>query len=285
MAIKIKRKKPEAPEVAATEEADPNAAPAAPAEPEPLELLAEDPVYQRTWSLFTWVEENRQIVIGGIAVLFIGMVAVGGLLRSRATAVAEASERLYAASDIATGTVGAAEGSAYDTVLDREAALAAAAQVVQGTSGGPAALAGLLNGRALVATDDAAGAVTAYAAGAAALPEPEATLVRVQGAVAQAAAGEVEPALGALREVAGSDGPFKLEALRQIAVITDSYGEPRAALDAWRAFIAEVDGETGYESARNRIALLELELGVEPEAEAPAAEGSGATEGSAAVTP
>jgi len=281
MAIKIKRRKPEAPEELVAESTETVEGEESSADGGlvpgqlPVPLLAEDPVYTRTWSLFTWMEANRNSVlsvIGGVLVL----LAVAGLIsRSRSAAAEESSQRLFAALDLAAGG-GVADGS----IVERESAIAASAGVVatseEGQIGG---LASLLVGRASLMSGDAAAALTAYDAGTTALQAPESGFVAIARAAAQASAGDLAGSLAALEVVAEGDSGASYAARRQAALLTDTWGEPRQALEAWRTVVTEHPGAPGLDSATNRVAQLEIALGVAP------LEAEGSAEGPADAQP
>lgn len=276
MAIKIKRRKPEAPEGPVAESTEPvegeeslAGSGLAPGQL-PVPLLAEDPVYTRTWSFFTWMEANRTAVLSGIGGVLVLLAVFGLISKSRSAAAEESSQRLFAALDMAAAS-SVAEGS----MLQRETAIAASAGVVATSEGGQiGGLAGLLLGRASLMSGDAAAALAAYDSGATALQAPESGFVAVARAAAQASSGDLAGSLAALEAVAASDSGAAYAARRQAALLTDTWGEPRAALEAWRNVVSEHAGAPGIDTATNRVAQLEIALGVAPVAAEGSADGA-----------
>jgi hypothetical protein len=279
MAIKIKKRKPDAPEEPVSEstetvEGEEPSAEGAPVPGQlPVPLLAEDPVYTRTWSLFTWMEANRNLVlsvVGGVLVVF----AVSGLIsRSRVAAAEESTQRLFAALDLAAAS---AEGSGGSSILERETSIAASAGVVAASGDGQVAgLANLLVARASLMSGDASAALAAYDTAAASIMAPESSFVTIARASAQAANGDLAGALAALEAISASDSGASYAARRQAALLTDTWGEPRQALEAWRNVVTEHPGAPGLDVASNRVAQLEIALGVAPLETEGSAEGSG----------
>lgn len=248
MAIKIKRRREDEPE---TEEVP--------------EVAQADEILVASAETFSWLQDNRNLVMGAIAALLIGIVVVSTVRDAGARKQADQARAVFAALDVATSGVG--DGATYAGLSEREAALAAAASEAANLGGTLADDAALLGGRAALMQGDAATALQQYQAAAAPLEgTPEGAVVEFGVATAHAANGDLAQGLAVLDELAQRDG-YALSARVWRARLIDTYGEPRAAWEAYTALVDEFAGMTDTYPFEDRATQLAIELGIDADAE------------------
>jgi len=243
VAIKIKRKvaRPEG------ESHDPN------------DITAPDQVLVTTRETFSWMTENRNLVIAGVAGLVLLVIAGSVYLQGGDKRRAAASAPLFAALNVAVTEAGSAQ--TYTSVTAREEALLAATQ-----EGRPDhVLSSLLAGRASLALGQADQALASYRAAADGLGDgPEVFVAQIGIASSQAAAGDVAGALIVLDEVATNAPRFAFAAKLHGARLVDTYGDASAALEAYRALAQEFSDRTDLDMVTYRVSQLELALNATP---------------------
>lgn len=248
MAVKIKKKRPDAP----VEETD--------------ELLAEeDTVLHASRETFDFLQDNRTAVLSGIAILVVGIIAGSLMVDQRAAASAEAASGLFAALAETNESVG--EEGTYADVPARAAAVETSAQQVvaehpEDALGTTARLlvahGALLQGEAGTAQQQFAAFRTARSG------SPEANVAAFGEAAAMAAAGDLDGAIGLLDSLDGGNEAMAFGAGLQKARLIDTFGTPNAALDAYRAVIADHPDRSAQAFVEHRATQLEIELNVEP---------------------
>jgi hypothetical protein len=247
VAVKIKKRRPDAP----VEEEN--------------ALVEDDQVLAASKETFDFLQDHRSAVIGGIVVLVVGIIAVSLMLDSRKAASADAAGGLYAALATATAPVG--EGGEYTDIRARAAAVAAEATTVvaEHESDPLGNTARLLAAHGALQQGDAATAQQQFAAfrtsksGA-----PEANVAAFGEAAAMAEAGDVAGAVALLATLGGQNEALGFAAALQSARIQDAFSGGADALAAYRTLVDAYPAEAGQVFVSNRIAQLEIELGVEP---------------------
>ena len=248
MAIKIKKKKPETAEVEA-------------------ELLDQpDQVLAATQDTFGWLTDNRNAVIGGLAIVVVCLVGFSVAAEKR-----DAGNALEAVPTLdAIGTAGASVGEegVYPSTTARAEALRSAA-----AEAGGSVLGTVLEGASALELGDAGSATVAFDAALEAFDiGPEGAVLAFGAAAAHAEAGNLERALTLLDNVGGDNPQLAPVASLQAAQLIDAYGEPSNALSAYRDTLSSYPGMPGEGDVRNRVTQLEIQLGVEPQPEPEPAE-------------
>jgi hypothetical protein len=247
VAVKIKKRRPDAP----IEEEN--------------ALVQDDQVLAASKETFDFLQDHRNAVIGGIVVLVLGVIGVSLMLDNREAASADAAGGLYAALATATAPVG--EGGEYPDIRARAAAVASAASaVVAEHEADPLGnTARLLAAHGALQQGDASAAQQQFAAfRTSKAGAPEANVAAFGEAAAMAEAGDVSGAVALLDGLGGQNQALAFAAALQSARIQDAFGEPTDALAAYRALLDTYPAEAGQVFVSNRIAQLEIELGVEP---------------------
>lgn len=250
MAIKIKKKKPETAEV----EAD---------------LIDQpDQVLAATQDTFGWLTANRNVVIGGVVALVVGLA--GFSMLSEKSAASDASGAVPTLTAIGTAGASVGEGGVFADSNARATALAAAADEAPDS-----ALVAVLDGAAQLQLGNAEASAASFDAALEAFEgRPEGSILAFAAASAAAEAGNLDRALTLLDNVGGENPELAPVASLQAAQLIDAYGEPQAALEAYRLTLSAHEGVPGSADVANRVTQLEIELGVEPEpAEEEATEG------------
>ena len=240
MAIKIKKKKPETAEVEA-------------------ELLDQpDQVLAATQDTFGWLTDNRNAVVGGIAIVIVCLVGFSVASESRSTGAAEAAIPTLEAIGVAGASVG--EEGVYPSTTARAEAVAEAAN-----SAPDSVLASVLEGASALELGNTDGATAAFDAALTAFDGgPEGAVLAFGAASAHAEAGNLERALTLLDNVGGDNPQLAAVASLQAARLIDAYGDASNALTAYRDTLAAHPGLPGEGDVQNRVTQLEIELGVEP---------------------
>lgn len=244
MAVKIKRKRPEAPvEEVIVDEAD------------QLQAATED--------TFDFLTENRNAILGGIGVL-IALVIGGSLMNDSRSAAksAEAREVLVALDALIAPT---GEEAEIATTRERAAeAAAAAATAGAAVDGALATVAAGIEAPAALQSGDAtrsAQAYTTFRTGNEGFADAQ--LAAFGQASALASSGDLEAAL-ALLDGIGADEAFAFPAALHAARLVDTFGEPGDALTRYRAVVADHGEDATRANADHRAAQLEIRLGLEP---------------------
>ncbi len=249
MAIKIKRRREDEPE---TEEVP--------------EVAQADEILVASAETFSWLQDNRNLVMGAVGALLIGIVVVSTVRDAGERRQADQARAVFAALDVATAEVG--DGATYAGLAEREAALAAAAGEASGIGGALANDAALLGGRAALMQGDAASALQQYQAAAGPFDgTPEGAVVEFGVATAHAANGDLAQGLAVLDGLAERDG-YALSARVWRARLIDTYGEPRAAWEAYTGLVDEFAGVTDTYPFEDRATQLAIELGIDDNADA-----------------
>ncbi len=245
MAIKIKKQKAEEAEV---------------------EVLLDEPdqVLAATQETFGWLQENRNMVIGALGVLVVGIIVGSLMWESRSAGKVETAAPLLQALATANAPIGAENGQ-FATERDRASATSAALP-----SGGDSFVLDVLTGSTQLALGDAATAATAFGAANGAIDGPERVAVAFGLAAAQAESGNLDAAIGTLESLSDTDAAPA--AALQIARLTDTFGTPEQALTAYRGFLSANPAGPGTGDVANRVVQLELALGVDPVEVAPTEE-------------
>ena len=252
MAIKIKKKKPETAEV----EGD---------------LLDQpDQVLAATQDTFGWLTENRNAVLGGLAVLIVALV--GGSIAAEKRNEGDAVDAIPTLQAIGTAGASIGEEGVYTDETARAQALAAAADEAGGS-----VLGSVLEGAAALQLGDTDTSTAAFDAAMTAFEgRPEASVLTFGAASAYAEGGNLDRALTMLDTVGAENPQLAGLASLQAAQLIDAYGEPTAALDAYRDTLSTHAGLPGEADVQNRVTQLEISLGVEPQPVAEPAEEEGA---------
>jgi hypothetical protein len=264
MAIKIKKRRVE-PEEAPVVDVEPTA----PEEPVTTEaLLTADPeiqdaVLDNSRTAVSWLIDHRNIVFGAVAVFLVGAAGFSILSASRATAQVGAAQQLYAVVDMAAAD-GSGGESLYESIAARESSVRAAAEALAATPvTGIADRARLLAARGALAGGDSAAALAAVNA-TADMTGPEGVIRSVALATSQAESGDLPGALATLDAATAPDSSLAVGVARVKARLIDGHGAPAEALEAYRGFVQQWPTSSDLDAINNRIAQLEMELGVEP---------------------
>lgn len=227
-----------------------------------------DPVYTTTRSAFAWLTGHRNLVLGGLVVMVVTMAGVGLLWQQKAAARASASSQLVAAL-----------AASWGEAPDNELLLQRARIVAEAHPGEIGRWASLLEARALASQGaDSAAALQRFAVAVADRPAgAETLLLQLSHASLLADSGNLAGAVALLDALPTEGGPFAMQVAEHRARIVDTWGTPQQALEAWQAFVEAHEDSAGQDPmdnplsrARNRITLLEIEMGID----APVAAGS-----------
>lgn len=251
MAIKIKKKRPEAEEPEEMPEVDDAGA----------AYIEGDEILEASRQTFGWINDNRNLVIGGLVVLFFGIVAVSMVYEGAGDRRAAAAAPAFEALNVSTAPVGA--DGVYAS-LDAQAA--ALTEAVGGIDGSVAPfIANLLAGRAALQRGDADAATTAYQGAVAAVEgSPEAVVASFGVASAMAESGDLADALALLDTVSAEDEAWSFAVDLHRATLIDTAGEPAAARDAWQALLDDYPDRRGLEYATARVEQIEIAHGLAP---------------------
>lgn len=245
MAIKIKKKKPEVAEIE--------------------EVLDEpDQILATAQESFSWLQENRVMVLGGIGALVVGIIIASLVWEANKSGKVEDAGPVLQAIQTATAPIGTEDGQFANTTARAEAVLAAVGD-------SDSTVANVLSGSSNLALGNADAAVAALSDAEANYPAPENIAIAFGLASAEAEAGNLDAAIGRLEALEAGDVQPVIDL--HIARLTDTFGTPEQALEAYRGFVAEHPGAPGFGDASNRVVSLEISLGVEPVAAAEAAAG------------
>ena len=249
MAIKIKKKKPQTAEV----EGD---------------LIDQpDQVLAATQDTFGWLTNNRNAVLGGLAILIVALVGGSIASENRSETAAIGAVPTLAAIGLAGASVG--EEGVYVSETARAQAVASAVGEADGS-----VIVSVLEGASALQLGDAEASATAFDAALTAFEgRPEAAVLTFGAASAHAESGSLDRALTMLDTVGADHPQLAPLASLQAAQLIDAYGEPTAALAAYRDTLSSHAGLPGEADLRNRVVQLEIELGVDPQPVADEPEG------------
>ena len=254
MAIKIKRKvdKPE-------EEATP--------------VVPDDAILRATRDSADIIDDNKYLLGAIVLAVFVGFIVFSQVKKAgHATHVENANELFYAASHVSAEVN--TEDSTFATVEERNARFLENSQVVASDHAGTALgdYATLLVAAGEVGSGNAEAAVGHYNTFLAGHSGPESAVAQVGRAVAQAEAGELADAVAALTELEASNETYGFAAAYQRTLLVDAYGAPADALQEYRNLADNYADDLSLGGVDNRIAQLEIALGVDEEPEVEAAE-------------
>jgi len=249
VAIKIKKKRPEAEEPEEMPEVDDAGA----------AYIEGDEILEASRQTFGWINDNRNLVIGGLVVLFIGIVAVSMVYDGADDRRAEAAAPAFNALNVSTAPVG--PDGVYPSLGAQASALTEAVGAIDGSA--TPFIANLLSGRAALQRGEADVAVTAYQ-GAVSTVEgsPEAVVATFGVASSMAENGDLDGALALLDSVAAEDEAWTFAVDLHRATLIDAAGTPTAARDAWQSLLDEHPDRRGLEYATARVEQIEIANGL-----------------------
>lgn len=251
MAVKIKKKRPDAP----VDETD-------------ALLEEEDTVLHASRETFDFLQDHRVAVLGGIFVLVIGIIIGSLMLDQREASSAEAAQGLYEALAETNETVG--DEGTYPDVPTRAVAVKSAAEAVVAEHNDDAlgTTARLLVAHGALHGGEAGEAQQQFAAFRTARSgSPEANVAAFGEAAAMASAGDLDGAVALLESLGNDNDALAFGAALQKARLIDTFGEPAAALDAYREVVAAYPDRAQQLFVSHRATQLEIALGVEPVAD------------------
>lgn len=251
------------------------------------EALKPDEFAVAAEGFFEKLAAKRQQVAVGLGAIIIAMIGFSMVQSSQAASDAEAAKLALDALSVQTAEVGdgsgaelqnkdkspARRGRIFKTNEERWKAALDAAQAAA-DAGSVAALP--LVAAAQVASGSGEAAITTYQAAMEKAPAGDEVAFALSLASAQASAKKLPDAIATLDKLAAEKPAFALSAKYLKAELTDTFGEPKAALAAWKEVNSAFPESTIKGIVDGRIVQLEIDLGID------AAEGSGAKEGSGA---
>ncbi len=296
MALKIKRKveRPasEEPVAANNENLAPGEEPVFEGEAEipgetVTEALKPDEFAVAAEGFFEKLAAKRQQVAVGIGALVILMIGYSMVQSSRAASDTAAAKLALDALSVQTIEVGDGSGAELTNkdksparrgriVKTNEARWKAALEAAQAAANAGSSAALPLVAAAQVASGSGEAAIATYQAAMEKAPVGDEVVFALGLASAQASAKKFPDAIATLDKLAAEKPAFALSAKYLKAELTDTYGEPKAALAAWKEVNTAFPESPIKAVVDGRIVQLEIDLGIE------AAEGSGAKEGSGA---
>lgn len=231
-----------------------------------------DRVVLASENAFDWMHRHRVVLIGGLAAILIGMIAVAATRTSANEARAQEAQDLYQAYAYMLAPVGEdmepndmwAQG---DPVFNdsREQLLSvrdAADSVAAESKGGPQAFAQLLSGSVSVQLGDKSATETLEAFQSFATGTLQTLVAEVALAAARAADGDLPRAIQQLDTLASQNPDLALQLLEQRAGLFEAYGSADEALQAWKTTAAAAEGTMAEARIAERVALLELRQGL-----------------------
>jgi predicted negative regulator of RcsB-dependent stress response len=245
VAIKIKKKRPEAEEPEEMPEVDDAGA----------AYIEGDEILEASRQTFGWINDNRNMVMGGLVVLFVGIVAVSMFVDGADDRRAEAAAPAFEALNVATAPVGS--DGVYPSIEAHSAALTEATGAVDGSA--TPLVANLLAGRAALQRGDAAAALTSYR-GAVSVVEgtPEGAVAAFGVASAMADEDDLDGALALLDGIVAENEAWAFAAQLHRATLIDAAGDASAARDAWQSLLDDYPDRRGLEYATARVSFLEV---------------------------
>ena len=236
---------------------------------------------------FEKLAARRQQVVVALGAIVILMIGYSMVQSSRAASNAASAKQALDALSLQSAEVGdgsgaelknkdkspARRGRIFKTNEERWKAALEAAQTAA-TAGSTAALP--LVAAAQVASGSGEPAIAAFQGAAEKAQPGDEVVFTLSLASAQAASKKFPDAVATLDKLAAEKPAFALSAKYLKAELTDTYGEPKAALAAWKEVNSAFPDSPIKLVVEGRIVQLEIDLGIE------AVEGSGATEGSGA---
>lgn len=296
MALKIKRRvelpASEKPAVSNTDNLAPGEEPVFEGEAEiPGETVTEaakpDEFAVAAEGFFEKLAARRQQVVVGIGALVIVMIGYSMLQNNSAASDASSAKLALDALSLQTAEVGDGSGAALQNkdksearrgriFKTNEARWKAALEAAQAAAAAGSTAALPLVAAAQVASGSGEAAIATYQAAMEKAPAGDDVAFALSLASAQASAKKFPDAIATLDKLAAEKPAFALSAKYLKAELTDTYGEPKAALAAWKELTTAFPESTIKDVVDGRIVQLEIDLGIE------ATEGSGAKEGSGA---
>lgn len=236
-----------------------------------------DRVVLASENAFDWMHKNRKPLLGGLAVVVVGMLAVAGLRSSANEARADEAQTLYRAYASSIAPIGEdlepsdvyVEGDpTFTSVRDQLLAVQSqTAPLIEDAKGGPAAFAQLLHGSVTVQLGDAGGADSLQNFDDFATTPLQRGVASSAMASVTAAQGDLAGAVQRLDALAATNPTLAPGVLEQRASLIETYGEGQDAIEAWRVAFLAAEGTESEARVADRIAMLELRHG----AAAPAA--------------
>ena len=296
MALKIKRKvelpASEKPAVTSTDNLAPGEEPVfegeaeIPGEPT-TEAAKPDEFAIAAEGFFEKLAARRQQVVVGIGALVIVMIGYSMVQNNSAAANASNAKLALDALSLQTAEVGDGSGAEFKNkdktearrgriFKTNEARWKAALEAAQAAAAAGSSAALPLVAAAQVASGSGDAAIATYQAAMDKAPAGDDVAFALSLASAQASAKKFPEAIATLDKLAAETPNFALSAKYLKAELTDTYGEPKAALAAWKELTTAFPESPIKDVVDGRIVQLEIDLGIE------ANEGSGAKEGSGA---
>jgi len=296
VALKIKRKveapASEKPAVTNTDTLAPGEEPVFEGEAEiPGEAVSEalkpDEFAVAAEGFFEKLAARRQQVVVGIGALVIVMIGYSMVQNNSTASDASSAKLALDALSLQTAEVGDGSGAALQNkdksearrgriFKTNEARWKAALEAAQAAEAAGSSAATPLVAAAQVASGSGEAAIATYQAAMAKAPAGDDVAFALSLASAQASAKKLPDAIATLDKLAAEKPNFALSAKYLKAELTDTFGEPKAALAAWKELTTAFPENPIKDVVDGRIVQLEIDLGIE------ATEGSGAKEGSGA---
>lgn len=236
---------------------------------------------------FEKLAARRQQIAVGLGALVIAMIGYSMVQDSSAATDASSAKLALDALSLQTAEVGDGSGAELQNkdktearrgriFKTNEARWKAALEAAQAAAAAGSSAALPLVAAAQVASGSGEAAIATYQAAIASAPAGDDVAFTLSLASAQASAEKFPEAVATLDKLAAEKPNFALSAKYLKAELTDTYGEPKAALAAWKELTTAFPESPIKAVVEGRIVQLEIDLGIE------ANEGSGAKEGSGA---
>lgn len=218
------------------------------------DLLDADQLQAATRDAFDWINEHRKPVLTGLGLVLVAIIVVSfGIERYRQRNV-PASEGVYAIMLASTS----ADSSPQDNAQQMRAAYMAASADHSGSRA--LEFGAWLDSSAALLDDDAASAAAGYNAMSESSFGEARAIGELGRAVTAAANGDLSEASSILRSLGEREPSAAIMAAITEARLIDTYGEPRAALDAMRGIEDRYPEADGMDAIRSRIQQLEVVL-------------------------